>query len=175
MCLVVPSSVSLQTRPKTSITITTITKQHCRTSTSSSRVVDRRRVPVVLNKWREMGGVTDCRPAWTGVRYRKLAHRKPTDGCWSFSCSGCGSVQMLQVNAWRVAAGRPRASVSVDERVERYSVTRLHTYRYYDDDTPPYSTQAHASRVSKWGNGPLEMCIIISTCVLPDWMWLHWA
>lgn len=48
-------------------------------------------------KCREMGGVTDCRPAWTGVRYQKLAHREPTDGCWSFSCSGCGSVQMLQV------------------------------------------------------------------------------
>lgn len=49
-------------------------------------------------KWRDMGGATGCQPAWTGVRYRKLAHHKPTDGCWSFSCSGCGSVQMLQVN-----------------------------------------------------------------------------
>jgi len=50
-------------------------------------------------KWRDMGGLTGCQPAWTGVRYQKLTHhQKPTDGCWSFSCSGCGSVQMLQVN-----------------------------------------------------------------------------
>lgn len=56
-----------------------------------------------------MGGVTTgCQPAWTGVRYQKLAHHKPTDGCWSFSCSGCGSVQMLQVTTLSTSCSRSR-------------------------------------------------------------------
>lgn len=81
----------------------------CRRTRGVSELVCRRVVVIAVVRcprcpgrdwWKkkcEMGGVTDCQPAWTGVRYQKLAHHKPVDGCWSFSCTGCGSVQMLQV------------------------------------------------------------------------------
>lgn len=71
-----------------------------------------------------MGGATGCQPAWTGVRYRKLAHHKPTDGCWSFSCSGCGSVQMLQAEGLNSIVGNAfRMAYAAQLELERRSVT----------------------------------------------------